>query len=95
LTKEKFYALISDSKNSTERRENKIAKTKKEKFADFLGWTGVATLLAGGIEAAKESGRTEARGEEDKITTGHIVMLVGFALAVLAAILGGGKEEEK
>jgi hypothetical protein len=72
-----------------------MAKTRKEKFADFLGWTGLATFLAGGIEAAKESGRAEARGEEDKITTGHIVMLVGFALAVLAAILGGGKEEEK
>jgi hypothetical protein len=70
-------------------------KSKKEKFADFLGWTGVATLLAGGLEAAKESGRAEARGEEDKITTGHIIMLAGFALALLAGILGGGKEEKK
>jgi hypothetical protein len=68
---------------------------KKEKFADFLGWTGLATFLAGGIEAAKESGRAEARGEEDKITTGHIIMLAGFLLTILAAILGGGKEEEK
>jgi hypothetical protein len=72
-----------------------MGKSKKEKLADFLGLTGVTTLLAGGLEAAKESGRAEARGEEDKITTGHIIMLAGFALAVLAAILGGGKEEKK
>jgi hypothetical protein len=75
-----------------------MAKSMKEKFADFLKWIGVGMIGAGGIEAAKEIAKKEALGEikedEGVITNGHIAMFVGFALAVLAIILENGKEEE-
>jgi hypothetical protein len=67
----------------------------KEKFADFLGWTGFGMFVAGAIEAAKDEARQEALGEEPKATTNHWIMIGGFLLALLAALLGGGKEEKK